>query len=161
MRVLHILCTTDHKSWGTLGCLRRCRLDRASPFLPRRALDEKKNAGGGTSFSGSKSRPTAIKSSQRQRDPRTPQLMHGTSRCCQLLYPARSAGVVAILIFTASTCYIFPIPRLPLRQVQQRDDGGLSVVGRVLGHDVLHSGVVLVREVEESCLVVVRGVFVL
>lgn len=50
---------------------------------------------------------------------------------------------------------------LPLRQVEQRDDGGLSVIRRVLGHNLLNSGVVLVREVEERSFIVVWGVFVL
>lgn len=50
---------------------------------------------------------------------------------------------------------------LPLRKVEQWDDGGLSVVRWVLGHNLLHPGVVLVREVEERRLVVVRRVSVL
>jgi hypothetical protein len=48
-----------------------------------------------------------------------------------------------------------------LRQVQQRDDGGLLVVGGVAAQHQLHALVVLLREVEVRGLLVVRGVLVL
>ena len=54
-----------------------------------------------------------------------------------------------------------PISCLPLRQVEQRNDGRLAVVGRVLGQELFHPDVVLVGKVEEGGLVVLGRVLVL
>lgn len=51
--------------------------------------------------------------------------------------------------------------RLPLRQVEERDDRRLSVVSGVLGHDLLHPGVVFIRKIEECLLVILWRILVL
>lgn len=92
-----------------------------------------------------------------------------TSTCCNAQIP-RVVGLLGVrkTSFLNTTHnyrnllqYCVSSSCLPLRQVEQRDDRRLPVIGRVLGHDLLHSSVVLVREVEERRLVVVRGVLVL
>lgn len=50
---------------------------------------------------------------------------------------------------------------LPLRQVEERDDGGLLVVCRILRQKLLRAREVLVSEVEIRGLLVVRRISVL